>query len=456
LHRYKKEAKKLISLATPVLLASVAQTGMGFVDTVMAGGVSATDMAAVAVASSIWFPTIIFGAGLLMALVPVVAQLNGADKTEQVPFEIFQGFWLSIFLTIPIVVVLLQTQVILGYMDVEPILAEKTIGYMNAIVWSAPAFLLYQTLRSFTDGMAVTKPAMIIGFIGLGANIPLNWAFVYGKFGLPAMGGVGCGVATAIVFWVMLVSMFVYILISSKLKHVKLFSTPHKAVLKSQIRLVKLGLPVALAIFFEVTLFAIVALLVAPLGSTIVAAHQVAINFSSLVFMLPLSIGIAASIQVGHRLGEENIDGAKVTSHVALLLGLSMAVCSGIITVVFREQITALYTSDPTVSVVATQLLIIAAIYQLTDSVQVIGGGILRGYKDMKAIFTCTFIAYWMLGLPSGYVLAATDIVVDKMGVYGYWIGFIIGLTSAAIMLSVRLRWMHKQDIEVQLAFAAR
>ncbi len=456
MQRYKSEAKKLISLATPVLLASVAQSGMGFVDTVMAGGVSATDMAAVAVASSIWFPTILFGAGLLMALVPVIAQLNGAGKVNKVPFEIYQGFWLSLFLTIPIILVLLQAQFILSLMDIDPLMAEKTIGYLHAIIWSVPAFLLYQTLRSFTDGMAATKPAMIIGFIGLGANIPLNWAFVYGKFGLPALGGVGCGVATAIVFWLMFISMLVYILVSSKLKHVQLFTHPYKAVWASQVRLFKLGLPVALALFFEVSLFAIVALLVAPLGATVVAAHQVAINFSSLVFMLPLSIGIAASIQVGHRLGQENIDGAKVTSHVALFMGFACAVFTGIFTILFREQITELYTSDSSVAVISTQLLIIAAIYQITDSVQVIGGGILRGYKDMKAIFTCTFIAYWMLGLPSGYVLAATDIVVERMGVYGYWIGFIIGLTSAAIMLSVRLRWMHKQDVEIQLEFASR
>lgn len=456
LYRYRKEAKRLISLATPVLLASVAQTGMGFVDTVMAGGVSATDMAAVAVAASIWFPTILFGAGLLMALVPVVAQLNGAGKTAKIPFEIHQGVWLSLFLTIPTLAVLMQTQVILGLMDVEPVMAEKTIGYMNAIAWSVPAFLLYQTLRSFTDGMSVTKPAMIIGFIGLTANIPLNWAFVYGKLGMPALGGVGCGVATAIVYWLMFISMFIYISISSRLKHVHLFQKFHSVLWTSQIRLLKLGLPVALALFFEVTLFAVVALLVAPLGSTIVAAHQVAINFSSLVFMVPMSIGVAVSIHVGHKLGEEDVYAARITSHIGQFLGLACATTTGLITVLFREQITTLYTDDPSVAIISTQLLIIAAIYQITDSIQVIGAGALRGYKDMKAIFIRTFIAYWLLGLPTGYLLAATDLIVDKMGVYGYWIGFIVGLTSAALMLTLRLRWMHKQDTEIQLEFASR
>lgn len=456
MYRYTKEAKQLIKLATPVLLASVAQTGMGFVDTVMAGGVSATDMAAVAVAASIWFPTIMFGAGLLMALVPVVAQLNGAGKTKQVPFQIYQGFWLSLLLSLPILVVLFQTQVIISWMDIEPEMAGKTIGYMKAIMWSIPAFLLYQTLRSFTDGMAVTKPAMIIGFIGLGANIPLNWIFVYGKFGAPALGGVGCGVATAIVFWIMFIAMLVYILISSKLKHVHLFENHYRPVFKSLMRLMKLGTPIALALFFEISLFAIVALLVAPLGSIVVAAHQIAINFSSLIFMIPLSIGIASSIQVGHKLGEENIQAAKITCQVAMVIALIICCLTGVTTILFRESISSLYTSDPAVAAISIQLLFIAAIYQLSDSIQVVAGGALRGYKDMKAIFICTFISYWILGLPSGYLLGSTNLFVEKMGVYGYWVGFIIGLTSSAIMLSTRLLWMHKQEKSIQLEFASR
>ncbi|WCE31051.1 MATE family efflux transporter [Vibrio sp. SCSIO 43137] len=456
MHLYQEEAIKLIRLASPVLLASVAQMGMGFVDTIMAGGVSATDMAAVAVAASIWNPSILFGAGLLMALVPVVAQLNGADKTHKVPFEIFQGFWLSLFLTLPTIAVLFQTQVILGWMDIEPLLAEKTIGYMNAIMWSVPAFLLYQTLRSFTDGMAVTKPAMIIGFIGLAANIPLNWMFVYGKLGAPALGGVGCGVATAIVYWLMFIAMLVYILVSSRLKHVKLLEKNHWPVSRSQIRLIKLGLPVALALFFEITLFAVVALLIAPLGSTIVAAHQVAINFSSMVFMLPMSIGVAVSIRVGQKLGEENTQAAKIASHVALMVGVLCAMATGLLTILFKEPITQLYTSDIDVLNIAVQLLFIAAIYQVTDAIQVVAAGALRGYKDMKAIFICTFIAYWMLGLPAGYLLGLTDVIIERIGVYGFWIGFIIGLSSAAVMLGARLKWMHGQDHETQLRFSLR
>jgi len=456
LHRYKTEANTLIKLATPVLIASVAQTGMGFVDTVMAGGVSATDMAAVSIAASIWLPSILFGVGLLMALVPVVAQLNGSGRQKKISFEIQQGIAMALLISVPISLVLLQTKFILGLMDVEQLMADKTIGYMHAVIYAVPAFLLFQALRSLTDGMSLTKPAMVIGFIGLLINIPLNWIFVYGKFGAPALGGVGCGVATAIVYWIMFALLLLYVLTSERLAKVEVFKTFHKPDTGALLRLLKLGFPVAAAMFFEVTLFAVVALLVAPLGSLVVAAHQVAINFSSLVFMLPMSIGAATSIRVGHRLGEENVEGARIASHVGLIVSVVLASMTALLTIAFREQIALLYTDNRAVIEMALQLLLFAAIYQITDAVQVVAAGALRGYKDMAAIFNRTFIAYWVLGLPLGYILAMTDWIVEPMGAQGFWLGFIIGLSSAAIMLGLRLHWMHKLSDEEQLELASK
>ncbi len=456
MHRYKAEANTLIKLATPVLIASVAQTGMGFVDTVMAGGVSATDMAAVSIAASIWLPSILFGVGLLMALVPVVAQLNGSNRQKKISFEIQQGIAMALLLSIPIGGVLLQTQTILTMMDVEQLMGEKTIGYMDAVIFAVPAFLLFQALRSFTDGMSLTKPAMVIGFIGLLINIPLNWIFVYGKFGAPALGGVGCGVATAIVYWIMFALLLFYVLTSDRVAHIKLFGQFHKPDIKALGRLFRLGFPVAASLFFEVTLFAVVALLVAPLGPLTVAAHQVAINFSSLVFMLPMSIGAATSIRVGHRLGEESVEGAKIASHVGLIVAVVLSLFTAAITVVFREQVALLYTENRAVIDVAMQLLLLAAIYQVTDAIQVVAAGALRGYKDMAAIFNRTFISYWLVGLPIGYILGMTDWIVEPMGAYGFWIGFILGLSTAAVLLGVRLLWMHKQPNEVQLELASK
>ncbi len=307
------------------------------------------------------------------------------------------------------------------------------------------------------NGWAISnKTCMVIGFIGLACNIPLNWIFVYGKFGAPALGGVGCGVATAIVYWLMFFALLIYVITSKKVAKVGLFDQFYTPELKPILRLFKLGLPVALAVFFEVTLFAVVSLLVAPLGPLVVAAHQVAINFSSLIFMLPMSIGSAVSIRVGHTLGEEDVSGAAIASRVGVLLGLTVTIVTATLTVLLRENIANLYTGNRAVIELAVQLLVFASVYQFADTVQVIAAGALRGYKDMGAIFKCTFISYWIFGLPTGYILALTNWITEPMGVYGFWIGFIVGLCFAASMLGFRLHWMHKQSDATQLEFSTR
>ncbi|MDP2574293.1 MATE family efflux transporter [Vibrio penaeicida] len=453
---YKDEISRLVKLATPILLASVAQTGIGFVDTVMAGGVSATDLAGVAIATSIWLPTILFGIGILMALVPIVAQLNGANRKSEIANEVQQAIAMSLFVSVPIIAVFFQVQWILGLMNVEPKLEEISIGYMNMVMPAVPAVMLFQAFRSFTDGMSLTKPAMVISFIGLFANIPLNWMFVYGEFGAPAMGGVGCGVATTIVQWLMLSAMVFYVVTARKLKPIGTFSKLYLPKFSAQRRLFKLGFPIAASIFFEVTLFSVVAIIIAPLGSVVVAAHQIALNYSSLIFMLPLSLGAAVSIRVGHQLGESNANGAKVSANVGFIVGCSLAVLTGILTVVFREAITELYTDNASVITFAMHLLLFSAAYQMADTIQVIAAGALRGYKDMRAIFYCTFVSYWLLGLPAGYAFGMTDIFGEPMGAAGFWVGFIVGLSAAALLLSLRLKWIHKQDESVRYSYMAK
>lgn len=456
MQNYLKETKAIISLGIPVFIAQLAQTSMGFVDTVMAGGVSATDMAAVAVASSIWLPSILFGIGILMAMTPIIAQLNGSNRQSKIPFQVQQGIYIALFLSIPICIVLFNAGKIIYFMDVDPELAAKTLGYLHAVTWAVPAFLLFQVLRNLAEGMSFTIPAMVIGFIGLGANIPLNWIFVYGKFGAPALGGVGCGVATTIVYWLMLFTMLIYVLVNKRLKRInafKDFAAPNLLALR---RIFKMGLPVAASLFFEVTLFAVVAILIAPLGATIVAAHQVAMNFSSMLFMLPMSLAISVSIRVSHQLGENSVEGAAIAAKLGILIGFSAALITASLTVIFREPIIHLYTDNPEVITIAANLMLIAAIYQCMDSIQVVAAGALRGYKDMRAIFERTFIAYWILGVPVGYILGMTNWIVEPMGVYGFWLGIIIGLSSAAVLLGMRLYWIQKQPREIQLAMGAK
>lgn len=457
MQKYMIEARQLLALAIPVIVAQVAQTAMGFVDTVMAGGYSATDMAAVAIGTSIWLPAILFGHGLLLALTPVIAQLNGSGRRDRVAHQVRQGFWLAGGVSVLIMIVLWNAGYIIRAMhNIDPALADKAVGYLRALLWGAPGYLFFQVARNQCEGLAKTKPGMVMGFIGLLVNIPVNYIFIYGHFGMPELGGVGCGVATAAVYWVMFGCMLTYIKHARSMRDIRndaSFSAPDWTLMT---RLIQLGLPIALALFFEVTLFAVVALLVSPLGIIDVAGHQIALNFSSLMFVLPMSLAAAVTIRVGFRLGQGSTLDAQTAARTGLGVGVCMAVCTALFTVLLREQIALLYNDNPEVVTLASHLMLLAAIYQISDSIQVIGSGVLRGYKDTRSIFFITFIAYWVLGLSCGYILALTDLVVDRMGPAGFWMGFIIGLTSAAIMMMLRMRFLQRQPSAVILQRAAR
>jgi MATE family multidrug resistance protein len=209
-----------------------------------------------------------------------------------------------------------------------------------------------------------------------------------------------------------------------------------------------LGLPVAIAIFFEVTIFAGIAILVAPLGALVVAAHQITLNFSTMVFMLPMSISSAVSIRVGFNLGQENNRGAKVATYSGLGIGLVLSVFTALLTLTFKVDIARLYTDNQEVINLTVTLMLFAALYQCVDAIQVVAAGALRGYKEMSAIFTRTFIAYWVVGLPLGYALAMTDILIEPIGAKGFWIGLTVGLTVAAFLLGQHL-WMVQRKFHV-------
>ena len=438
------ESKKIIKLSVPLFIAQFAQTAMGFVDTVMAGGVSSTDMAAVAIASSIWLPCILFGVGVLMAVVPLTAQAHGANDLAQIPKTGQQGLYLALLLSIPIGVILFNAGMLMTLMDIEELLALITVKYLYAMIFAIPAFLLFQALRNYIEGLSLTKPAMVIGFLGLLVNIPLNWMFVYGEWGAPAMGGAGCGVATAIVYWLMSMALAGYVYYTKKLRHYPLFINFTKPDMKHILSISKLGLPVAVAMFFEVTIFAAIAILVAPLGANVVASHQIAINFSSMIFMLPMSIANAVSIRVGFNLGKKSNNGAKQASYAGFAIGLGASIITALSTVIFKEQIALLYSDHREVIDLAIVLILLSAIYQCVDAIQVVAAGALRGYKEMNAIFTRTFISYWIVGLPLGYVLGMTDLLTEPLGAIGFWIGITVGLTVAAILLGQRLYVIQK------------
>ncbi|QOL25071.1 MATE family efflux transporter [Thalassotalea sp. LPB0316] len=436
-----RNTKSLLKLAYPILIAQLIQNLMGFADTVMAGRVSSTDMAAVAVASSIWLPLILTIYGVIMALAAIVSQYSGKNAYDKVVNATYQTIWIALALGISVIAFYyLLAPMIEANVELEPQLKSLMFEYLGYIVWGAPGFCLYLVLRNYAEGMSFTRPTMIISIIGLIINIPANYIFIYGEFGMPALGGAGCGIATALVYWAMFFGMLIYVYVSKHLAKVSLFKRIYGFDFDEIKHILKVGVPIALSLLFEVSLFSIVAILLAPLGADIVASHQIAINFSGLVFMVPLSFAMALTIKVGYCVGQQKYQEAKEICKDALIFGLMIAVVTALCTIVFREQIAAIYTNEAPVIELAASLMFLAALFQFSDAIQVISAGALRGYKDTTSILIITFISYWFVGLSLGVLLALTDTIVPRMGAAGFWIGFISGLTVAAVLLAWRLK----------------
>jgi MATE family multidrug resistance protein len=333
---------------------------------------------------------------------------------------------------------------LLDLMEVEDKFRQVTLDYLFYIAWGIPGFVIYAVLRNFCEGMSNTMPSLIIGFIGLIINIPANYIFVYGEFGMPALGGAGCGVATALVLWGMAISMAIYTFGAKRYKSLRLLRRWYKPNWDDVTYVIRLGFPISMSLFFEVSLFAAVALLIAPLGATVVSAHQIALNISSLVYMVPLSISMAVTLRVGFALGAGNPDNAMRSFRIALWFGGVFAAVNGLIMYLGGSFLASLYTPNTEVINLAATLMGLAAIFTLSDTFQVVAMGTLRGYKDTTYPMVLAFISYWPFGLTVGYVLGRTNLVVPAMGAAGFWIGFISGLSVAAVLLSVRLKKVSK------------
>ena len=438
--------KSLAKLTYPILIAQLIQNLMGFIDIVMAGRVSAIDMAAVAVANSIWLPLVLTIYGLVMALSVIVSQLAGAKNYLDISKQTYQTAWIALTLGISLIVLYyLLAPMIAPSIELEGNLKPLLFDYLRYIVWGGPGYCLYLVLRNYAEGLSFTKPTMVISIVGLLINIPANYIFIYGEFGAPALGGAGCGVATAIVYWAMFLGMLAYAFASKTLKQAPIFATfywPDWVEIKNILRL---GIPIALSLLFEVSLFAVVAIILVPFGAQTVASHQIALNFSGLIFMVPLSLAIATTIKVGNAIGDNDHQKAKEYTIHAIVLGLLIAVFTSIITLLFRVPIVSIYTDELPVIEIAANIMLLATLYQFSDTVQVVSAGALRGYKDTKSILYITFVSYWLVGLTVGLVLGITDWVVPKMGPYGFWIGFIVGLSTAALLLAWRLKVVQRR-----------
>lgn len=456
-----QEFRQILRIGLPIFIAQLSQIGMNFVDTIMAGRYAARDLAGVAIAGSLWAPITLFAVGCLLALPGISAQLVGARKPERAAHLLRQGIILSCAMCAVLVAVLYNVSENLHLLGIDSELAPVTSGYIKAMLFGLPGFLLFINVRSFFEGFGRTRPAMVIGIICLFINIPCNYIFIYGHFGLPEMGGVGCGVATSICFWCMALSMLIFLHRDRALRKYAFFGREKiplegkKLDLPLIATVIRVGFPNAVALCIEVSSFALTALLLAPLGTAVVAGHQITINYSSIVFAIPLSIGMTATIRTGQLLGAARYMHARSAAQTALVLGFVIALITMAATIAFRGQIAALYNNDPQVLALASSLMMLCGAYQIVDTLQNISCGVLRGYNDTRIIFFICLVAYGLLALGGGYVLGRTDLVVPAMGAAGFWVGYIIALSFCALCYGLRLHKLHRlapADIRKKLA----
>ena len=328
--------------------------------------------------------------------------------------------------------------------------SSKSQQYLMIMAIGIVPALLAINLRCMNDGLSNPKPAMIITFFGLLLNIPLNYIFIFGKFGLPEMGSVGCGVATAIVNWVMFLMMLYYAYTNKSQRDIGLFSKLMEMPSgQTLLKICKLGLPIGFATFTEVMLFSTSALFLSPLGAQVVASHQAALQTSSLFFMIPMSFSIATTIVIGQTLGQKRLDDAKVLSYHALLTGLVFATMAAVVIVLLDQYIPLAFTRDPISISIAAHLLLFAAVYQIPDALQAVANGVLRGYKHTQPILYVTIICYWIVGMPLGYLLARTDFITEPMAAQGFWTTFCISLSLASGLLIWQISKIQKVPHEV-------
>lgn len=436
--RLLQETRTLLSLSGPIVISQLAQTANGFVDTVMSGQAGATDLAAVALGTSIWLPIYLFIVGIMTATSAIVSHLYGASRIHEIGPAIHQALWVSLPLGFLACIALRHTTPLLEYLQVEPTLVPVTQAYLDGISWGFPAISVFLALRFFAEGMGQPRIVMMVSVSGLLANIGLNYLLIFGKFGLPAMGGPGCGWATAIVMMLMATMMTLFSLRLDKRLQCNLSSGVAQPDAHAIRDMLKLGIPIGMAIFFEVSVFCVISLLIAPLGTTVIAGHQVALNVASLVFMIPLSLSLAFGVRLGHCVGAGDRTALDHVAIAGVTLMVIVATLNAVVMSLARENIASLYTQDGAVLALASQLLTLAALFQFSDGLQAGAGGALRGLKDTRYPMIITLVSYWVIALSIGYALAFGKFNLPALGAKGFWIGLFAGLSCAAVLLNAR------------------
>lgn len=377
-----------------------------------------------------------------MGLTPIIAQYIGARLHEEVRPSVQQGLYVSVALAaIVFAIILFAVAPILEAMPLEAEVRIVAADYLKGMSFGLLPLFAYTVLRSFFDALGATRVSMFIILLSAPINIFINYLLIYGNWGFPELGGAGAGYASGITYWLVF---FIACSVAWKRKPFKeyaLFKGWEKVSFRKWKVILFIGVPIGISIFVETSIFSAVTLMMSNYSTAVISAHQIALNFTSLLYMLPLSISMGATILVGQAVGAGQMRDAKQYSFLGVGLAIVFSFISIAILLVYRAPIASLYTTDGQIIGLATQFFIYAALFQLSDAIQAPVQGALRGYKDVNMTFIMAIVSYWVLGLPIGYLMATfTD-----LGPYGYWIGLIAGLTVGAITLTLRLVYIQKK-----------
>jgi len=434
---YKRELKATTMVAIPVIIGQLGQMMMGVVDSIMVGRVGAAPLAASSIAHGLFMLLMVIGIGVALALSPLVSIQLGAGKPKECGVVLRQGLLVNMLVGVVLMIVNNSAAVTIRYMDQPPEVVGQAIAYMETLGWSMVPMMLFLTYKQFIEGLSVMRPAMIITLLANLVNIFANWVLIFGNLGAPEMGLVGAGWATFSTRISMAVAIVIYVYSVRKFKPYDItlhYRSINRKVMKEILRV---GLPGGFQYFFEVGAFAGSAILIGWLGTLPLAAHQIALNLAAITYMFALGFSSAAAIRVGLAMGRKDRHGMRMAGFSAFSLAVAMTLIFATVFVVFRYTLPGFYIDDPQVIEVAASLLLIAALFQISDGTQAVGIGVLRGLTDVRIPTIITFIAYWLIGLPGGYLLGFTF----GLGVEGVWYSFVVALTVSAILLSVRFEY---------------
>jgi MATE family multidrug resistance protein len=425
---------------------------MSVTDVAMAGHASAADLAGVSLGVSIWNMTILTLMGLLMSVNPVVAHHVGAGEFDAVPHVVRQGLWKALGVGLLAFVLANLAALVFDHMAIEPAVRDVAKRFVLVASFGLPAFTCYRVLYGYSTSINQTKPMMVIALLALLLNGLINWLLVFGNAGFPRLGGVGCAWSTMVCVWFHLIALLWWMRVAPAYRRTWPFAQyegPQWPMLRS---LLKLGIPIGIAYFAETSAFSLIALLIAKFGSAQVGAHAIALNFTSLTFMVPLSLGLALLTRVGQSLGADEPLTARFRAWVGVGLTMAFALFSGVGMALLREPIAGAYTSDPVVAALAAQLLVFAALFQLSDCSQVVTSCAIRAYKVTRAPMVLHLAAFWGFSLPLGCLLGLAPqwlpfAPAEPMAARGFWIALIVGLTVAAVGLLIMLRGVARRRL---------